>query len=367
VEDITERREAEEAVRRERDFAEGLIATAQALVLVLDRQGRVVRVNPFLGRVIGCPPEEMRGEDWFAGFVPWRERSRARDAFFRAMAEEGGSHVTYPILTRDGRRREVEWASRPVQGVVNDPCVLAIGHDLTELKEAQARALQAERLAAIGEMVAGLTHESRNALHRSQVCLEMLALEVEDRPEALHLISRLQAAQDDLYRLFEDVRSYAAPIHLEVRACDLAGVWREAWVHLQALHPGRSDSLREEIDGQDLRCAADPFRLGQVFRNILDNALNASPDPAQIDLRCEGAELDGQPALRIAVRDHGPGLSPEQRQRIFEPFFTTKTRGTGLGMAISHRIVQAHGGQIAVGENGVPGAEILVTLPRGLP
>ena len=75
----------------------------------------------------------------------------------------------------------------------------------------------------------------------------------------------------------------------------------------------------------------------------------------------------GQPALRIAVRDQGPGLSPEQRQRIFEPFFTTKTKGTGLGMAITRRIVEAHRGRIAVGEGGGPGAEILITLPRGLP
>jgi PAS domain S-box-containing protein len=367
VEDVTERREAEEAVRRERDFAEGLIATAQAIVLVLDRHGRVVRVNPFLTRVTGHGPDEVRCQDWFAHYVPPGDRPRARDAFLQALAEEGGGQITYPIVTRDGRCREVEWANRVLKGVVSDPCVLAIGHDITALKEAQQRAVQAERLAAIGEMVAGLIHESRNALHRSQVCLEMLTLEVEDRPEALNLIARLQTAQDDLYRLFEDVRSYAAPIHLEVRSCDLAEIWREAWAHLAAPRRGRVDVLREETDGLNLHCAADPFRLEQVFRNILDNALNASAEPARIEIRCDRTDLDGQPALRVAVRDHGPGLDPEQRQRIFEPFFTTKTRGTGLGMAITKRIVEAHGGQIAVGAGGGPGAEIILTLPRGLP
>jgi PAS domain S-box-containing protein len=367
VEDITERRQAEQAVRGERDFAEGLIATAQAIVLVLDRRGRILRVNPFLGRVTGCSLDEMRGEDWFTTFVPPRERSRALDAFRQALAEESGNHITYPIMTRDGGRRPVEWSHRALTGPGGEVCVLAMGHDITALEEAQQRALQAERLAAIGEMVTGLSHESRNALHRGQVCLEMLALEVEDRPEALNLIARLQTAQDDLYRLFEDVRTYAAPIHLDVRACDLAELWRQAWSQLEALQPERGDLLREEIDGVDPHCAADPFRLDQVFRNILDNALCASTEPARVEIRCDQAELDGQPALLVAVRDHGAGLSPEQRQRIFEPFFTTKTKGTGLGMAITRRIVEAHGGRIAVGECVGPGTEIILTLPRGIP
>jgi two-component system sensor kinase FixL len=68
--------------------------------------------------------------------------------------------------------------------------------------------------------------------------------------------------------------------------------------------------------------------------------------------------------LRVAVRDNGPGLGPEQRQRIFDPFYTTKTRGTGLGMAIAKRIVEAHGGRIAVGEGRAAGAEIIILLPR---
>jgi signal transduction histidine kinase len=100
-----------------------------------------------------------------------------------------------------------------------------------------------------------------------------------------------------------------------------------------------------------------------VFRNILENALAACRDPVEIDVICSASVHNGQPALRVAVRDNGPGLSLEQRQRIFEPFFTTKTKGTGLGMAIARRIVEAHGGQIAVGDPG-RGAEIVITLPR---
>jgi signal transduction histidine kinase len=195
----------------------------------------------------------------------------------------------------------------------------------------------------------------------------MLALHVPDRPEALGLIDRLQKAQDHLHHLYEDVRGYAAPIRLERRGYDLSEVWREAWAHLEPQRKGRRAMLCEETGGLDLRCQVDPFRLERVFGNILENALAACPDPVEVEIRCSQDEVDGRPALRIAFRDNGPGLGPGDRQRIFEPFYTTKTKGTGLGMAIARRIVEAHGGRIAAGEGIVGGAEIVITLPRGEP
>jgi signal transduction histidine kinase len=233
-----------------------------------------------------------------------------------------------------------------------------------EMELAQQRALQAERLAAIGQMVAGLAHESRNALQRSQACLERLAWAVHDRPDALDLIGRIQRAQDDLTRLYEDVRLYAAPIHLEPKACDLGSVWREAWDHLEPAWRGRDAALHERADG-DPEIIADPFRLGQAFRNFFDNALAACPDPVVVEVRTEPARLEDRPALRVAVCDNGPGFGPADRARLFEPFFTTKTKGTGLGLAIARRIVEAHGGRIGLGEG--PGAEIVLTLPRRPP
>jgi signal transduction histidine kinase len=234
------------------------------------------------------------------------------------------------------------------------------------LREAQERALQSERLAAIGEMVTGLAHESRNALQRSQACLEMLALTVNDRPKALDLIKRLQEAQDHLHTLYEDVRSYASPINLEKEPCDLREIWREAWQQLEPIRREKQAILNEGHNCTDLNCAVDRFRLGQVFRNIFENALAACSPPVVIDVRAASAELDGRPALCARVHDNGPGISALQRRKIFDPFFTTKAKGTGLGMAIAKRIVEAHGGQIAIGDDDVPGAVFLLTLPKGL-
>src|SRR5262249_13512144 len=151
---------------------------------------------------------------------------------------------------------------------------------------------------------------------------------------------------------------------LEREVWDLSAGWRQAWENLALRRQGREAMLREEIVGLDLHCTVDQFRLEQVFRNILENALAACPDPVRIEVQCADAEIGGRPAVRVTVRDNGPGLNPEQRRRIFDPFFTTKTKGTGLGMAIAKRIVEAHGGQIGVGPNADGGAAIVIVLPR---
>jgi signal transduction histidine kinase len=248
--------------------------------------------------------------------------------------------------------------------------------DITERKKAQENALQNERLAAIGQMVTGLAHESGNALARSQSCLEMLAWELEDRPQVQDLIRRIQSAQDHLRQLYEEVRAYAAPLKLEREWWDLSRIWRQTWENLAVARLGRDTELREETAGVDLRCRVDAFRLDQVFRNIMENSLAACRGLVRIKVSCAETVLAGRPAVCVSIRDNGPGLSAEQRHRIFEPFFTTRAKGTGLGMAIAKRIVEAHGGQIAVGptpargpaaddpQPGSQGAELVIILPR---
>jgi two-component system, NtrC family, sensor histidine kinase HydH len=270
-----------------------------------------------------------------------------------AIRQGAADYITKPINPELIRNRLAHLAERKRAAA-----------EITRLNE---RILQNERLAAIGQMMTGLAHESGNALARSQSCLEMLSWEVEDRPAALDLIARIQKAQDHLKNLYEEVRGYAAPLKLNRETWDMSYIWRQAWEHLALQRQGRDAALHEETGGLDLKCTVDQFRLEQVFRNILENSLAACYDPVRIEVHCAETDIDGHPAVCVAVRDNGPGLNPEQKQKIFEPFFTTKTKGTGLGMAIAKRIVEAHGGQIVVGAGVKSGAEIQVNLPRETP
>ncbi len=381
------RKQRSERQRRVTDVRTLLDVTPIGIAIAEDPQCRSIRVNRSFARLLRIDPEanvslarlyrEPRpfrilrdGREVPAGELPIQlaaaRGAEVRDAEMDIVFPDGAivnlfGHAA-PLLDERGQSRGAVGAFL----------------DVTERKSAQQRLLQTERLAAIGQMVTGLAHESGNALARSRACLEMLALEVEDRSEAVDLVSRTMLAQDHLQQLYEEVRGYAAPLRLEREMLNLRDTWRQAWATLDLQRRGRDATLSEVTDGFDLHCPIDLFRMQQVFRNILDNALAACRDPVRITISCSEAFLTGQPALRIGVRDNGPGLTPEQCQRIFEPFFTTKTKGTGLGMAIAKRIVEAHGGNLAIGApsplplspaagergRGEGGAEILITLRR---
>ncbi|SRR6056297_745018 len=235
--------------------------------------------------------------------------------------------------------------------------------DTTELQQSREKLLQAERLAAMGQMLTGIAHESRNALQRIQASVDMLGIELEASSEAAGDVARIARAREDLQRLFEELRSYTAPIHLQVSTCDLAETWHQAWEELDLARKGRDAFLQVTAEEVDLHCKVDSFRLQQVFRNLLENALAACDDPLRITIECQNSTLQGAPALCISVRDNGPGLSSEQKQRVFDAFYTTKTKGTGLGLAIARRIIDAHGGSIRVG-SAVWGAAFEIILPR---
>jgi signal transduction histidine kinase len=204
-------------------------------------------------------------------------------------------------------------------------------------------------------------------LQRIQACLSILMLRLKNEPELLELLERAQKAQDDVRRLFEDVRTYAAAVPLRFQRCDVREIWREAWENLRSSSGHVSAELREDAVGVDLFCFADPFYLRQVFRNILENSLTTGVAAVRIVIRCRPVRLGVDDALELSVCDNGPGFAVTDRARLFEPFFTTKFKGTGLGLAICKRIVESHGGRIETNEGAGPGAEVLITLPRSRP
>ncbi len=227
----------------------------------------------------------------------------------------------------------------------------------------QQKLVQSERLAAIGQMVTGLAHESRNALQRARSCLDLLELDQIGHSEQLDMTQRIRDALGDLQRIYEEVRHYAAPIVLQIQRVDCVQLLQRAFDDLLLEFPSSRQTLVVSPSTPSALLCADEFRLMQVFRNLLENAMAASADDGTIEVCFKNQTVCKRGALEIALKDSGAGMDESTLNQIFEPFFTTKQTGTGLGMAICKRIIESHGGTIVATSEKGNGTTIVVTLP----
>jgi PAS domain S-box-containing protein len=349
--------------RSERRFRQ-LVESASCLIVILNPDHHVEYFNPHAEQVTGYAAIDLvRDRDRVLSLLG-SDAEHVGQRLSNALEGESIKPYEDQIQVRSGPPRWINWTLSRIEDYDEGPAILAVGYDVTDAKLAAEQLLQASRLATIGEMYAGLAHESRNALQRLRACTDMLADHVSQQPAAAGLLERSQRAQEDLQQLFDEVRSFASPIILERTACRLPSLWREAWNLLQVQRRGRRAELVDDACDVQVTIEADRFRLVQTFRNIFENALAACPDPALIRVTCRETELNDVQAVEIALEDNGPGFSPAALQRAFEPFFTTKSTGTGLGLAIVRRIVEAHGGRVAVTGGQRGGARLSLTLPR---
>lgn len=323
----------------------------------------IIFVNPAFEALSGYSLSEAVGRscDLLCG---GREMSEDMQQLQQAMEEHRECRMTLECTRRNGEAFWNDVSIAPVKssdGVVTH--LIAVMEDVSERREAQQQLLQSERLAAIGQMVTGLAHESRNALQRAQACLDMLSLDLEDQPEQLELTEKTRRALNDLHRYYEEVRNYAAPIQLQRHETDLRQMWQATWRDLEPGRAGRDVELVEESGDTDVTCSVDEHRMDQAFRNIMENALAACPSPGRLTVTGERVSRHGQDCIELTFLDNGPGFTSASEAGVFQPFYTTKQKGTGLGMAITRRIVEAHGGHIEARTADGGGGEVRVLLP----
>ncbi len=240
--------------------------------------------------------------------------------------------------------------------------------NIQQLDRVQSQLLSSERLAAIGQMVAGLAHESRNAFQRSQACLEMLELNLEGDSENLQILSKIQKALEELQRLYEEVREYASPIVLARDTVNVVSLVNECWRQIKMLRPDLKVDLILKVDDnfEKRKIVLDHHRFHQVVRNLMENAVDAnlsaaktSDSPSKIMIHVALIAQD----LVIEILDEGEGINEKDFDQVFEPFFTTKTKGTGLGLAISRRVIEKHGGCLQLVKSS-KGARFQIRLPQ---
>jgi len=369
--DITAWKRAEKAQTKQGKILRTILDSIVEGLVVVDEEGKSHVFNPALEEIVGLGPADIPPSQWpehYGFHLPDQVTLFPADDLPLVRAMHGEVVSGTEAFIRNDRRPKGVWVTVSAGPLRNETgaaagavCVL---RDITNRKRAQEKLLQSERLAAIGKAIAGLAHESRNALQRGHAGLERLVMRLRENPEAVGLLAQVQKAQDDLHQLYEDVGFYAAPVRLTPEVCHLANIVEDAWEQLRPITEGRNTKLRQDPGEIDLHCEVDRSAMRQVIRNIFENSLAATRDALEIEVRYSKSEIGHDDAVRVTIEDNGPGLTPEACERIFEAFYTTKTHGTGLGMAIAERIIEAHGGRIEVGNAARRGAKIVMTLPR---
>jgi signal transduction histidine kinase len=242
---------------------------------------------------------------------------------------------------------------------------------LAELRRAQAQLVQSEKMAALGNLVAGVAHEINTPLgaitSNTDVVLRGLARLAPEVPasraETLRIVEDLLRTSAEACRrisvIVTNLRTFARLDEAEWKTADLREGMDSTLALVEHLHRGRIEIVREYAAVPAIACH--PGQLNQVFMNLLVNAIQAIDGPGTIHVRL-GVE---DRSLRIDVEDTGAGIAPEHLDRVFDPGFTTKGVGvgTGLGLAICHRIVQAHAGTIGVTSRPGAGSMFTVRLP----
>lgn len=229
-----------------------------------------------------------------------------------------------------------------------------------ELKLKNAELRRKDRLAALGEMAAGLAHEVRNPLGGIALYSSKLERDLADRPESMIAASRITRGVRELDRLVSEILDFAQEDRLERQSVPLGSVL--VMVEEGAAHWSERTGAMLLVDpgARDVATYCDAQRLRQVLLNLAINGLQAAGEGGRVQITAKRRGKETQ----IDIWDTGSGIPAEVRDRIFNPFFTTKDTGTGLGLAIVHRIVEAHGGTIRVTADAkTGGARFVIRLP----
>lgn len=345
---------------------EKLLDHANAPIVVIGRDRDLRVINRAFLSLSGGSREHLLGRD-FLTLLPETERGRILPVFIRALRGEPTSNFEVRLPRSNGghSRLVINTASilasdGEIEGVI------AIGRDLTELRELEEQVIQAEKLATLGQLAAGVVHELNNPLTSISVYGEYLLRKGERvgyESNDLEKLRRIVESADRILKFARDLVTYARPSTEEPNFVPIGDVLDQSLLFCDHVVKEAGAKVEKRFEGGEALVYAVRGQLHQVFINLITNACHAlSAAGGEIVL---STRLGDDEHLYICVEDDGCGIPVSQRQKIFEPFFSTKGegKGTGLGLSIVRNIVQQHGGTIQVSEREGGGTIFEIRLP----
>src|SRR6185295_5402887 len=351
-------------------FFRHIVGSMRNGVLAIRRDGSVALMNDEAYRIFGVT---RRHDDLGR---PFAEVLHERPDAVRAIA--GAFELSHLPNRAELRLKDIDRVIGYTLSQVRDDQGETIGaimffKDLTQVEQMEERERLRDRLASLGEMAAGIAHELKNPLAGIEVMAGLLRRQVSDSVDAQSLLADIISEAKLANAIVVEMLEFVRPIRLQVEHTRIDDVLHQAMTlaESKAARGAVSVTLNVAKDLPPVEC--DHYQLCQVFTNLIANAFEAldgkgaitiaaslgaiEPDPA-----FASAPQDPTPIVIVDVADNGPGVPAELNDRIFDPFFTTKLKGTGLGLGIVRKIVDAHDGRIDLSSSKETGTRFRVTL-----
>ena len=393
IRDVTDRKRREDEIRRlnrelelrvakrtaelvaEKELLQKYLDMAGVIIVVINADQTVALINAKGCEILGYDEREILGRSWFECFLPDRVRGEVEAVFSRLMAGDlqPAERFQNPVLARNGEERIIAWRN----GVLRDDqgricATISSGEDVTENLRLEEQVRQADKLAAVGQLTAGLAHEIGTPLNvisgRAEHMLRKMAPDDAQRAHLESILGQIERITKIVDQLLNFTRS-RLPV---LRPVPLAPLIREVLSLVEHQFQGGRISVQVDCANDLPAIVADPDQLQQVLLNLVVNAIQAMPEGGRLTIRAgrtvarrEREDRLGDHYLKIEVADTGVGIPEEHLPRVFDPFFTTKDvgKGTGLGLAVSNSIAHKHGGFLLVKSRVGEGATFSAYLP----
>lgn len=345
-----------QTLRETKTLNDLIIENAADGVIAVDKHGNVTTINPAAQEITGYRQDELLGQPYAKIFSNTHFDSPVLDTL-----QKGTEHVALEVSfpARD-RTIELSVTTSQIHNAHNELVgALVIFSDLTARKEVQRRLAQTERLATLGELMAGVAHEVRNPLTAIKGYVQILKQQDTD-PIHQEYIAIILKETHSINRVIQQLLDFARPRQGYWQLVSLNQLIEECLVLIQTTGLQARIDVSKDLAPDLEEIEADGELLRQVILNILINAVQAISARGQIHIRTWQVD-DARQA--VTIRDTGCGIPEHYKNKIFDPFFTTKASGTGLGLALSQRIINAHQGDIQLSSDPEHGTAFTLLLP----
>lgn len=354
--------EAAQVIREERDRLRAIVDAAVDGIIAIDTAGTILELNPAALKIFGYEAHELLGKN-VKVLMPQPFRDE-HDGYVDRYLRTGERRIIG--IGREVRGRRKDGSVFPQSLGVAEATLggkrvfTGIVRDLGLLREAEERAHQAEQLAALSTITAGIAHDvgtPMTTIMGYAELLEMSAPDAKSRNRAHHIVDQVRRVTD----LLQTLLNIARPRRAEPEKIGVADVLDHSVDFFREKLKGRGIVVEREYAARPT-VVADRDRLEQVFLNLIVNAADAMPSGGTLSVRIERQDPE---FVEIAIEDTGVGIAPRELERIFDAFYTTKERGkgTGLGLLVSQRIIREHGGTLRVESEVGKGTRFTLTLP----